>query len=224
MPKAFSAVAFGALALGAAVGLPAHAAVPLPVGQAGVVVTLNAADSYRQGVPYDISGYVYAVAALPVVVEEAVGLSNMSVDVLVDGAFRGSLTTNGEGFYQATFFLTGETPTHTIQTAVFRGTPLQVSSPTRSTTIEQVFTALNLSPSNLSLDIGATQQLTAIAVDGDGRQHDVTSSAIWSTGDAAVATVNGGMVEATGGGSTAITATYADLSASTPVNVINNGR
>jgi hypothetical protein len=205
-------------------GSAGAAQVPLPVGQAGVVVTIDAADSFRPAVPYNVSGYVYAVAALPIAVEESVPLANIPVDILVDGVTRARVNTSDAGFYQTTFLLTGEGRTHTIQASVLRGTPVQVVSPQRTTTVDQVFTALNLSPTNLSLSLGASQQLTAIALDGEGREHDVTSQCTWSTNDPAVATVDGGLVQATGGGSATIMAVFGDLTTSTPVNVIDNGR
>jgi len=224
MRTAMRAVAFGVAACAMAAG-PVHAdPIPLPVGEAGLSVTIDAADTYRNGVPYNVSGYVYAVAALPVAVEVTQPLPHIPVDIVVDGSREASVTTDDAGHYGIDIFITGDAPTHQVRAAVLRGTALEVSSATRTTTIDQTFTALSLDPSRLSLTLGASQQVHAFAVDGDGRQHDVTTAASWATSNPAVATVDSGLVQTTGTGTATITVTYGDLQATLPVDVVDNGR
>ena len=213
------------LALAVAAGTPVQAdPIPLPVGEAGMSVTLDAADKFREGSPYSVSGHVYGVLAVPLVLEVSRGLQNQTVDILVDGARRASTTTNNEGHYRVDLSLTGEPATHTIQAVVNRGTPAEVRSRTQTTTIDQVFTSMRLTPSSTSLDVGASTQLRAFALDGDGREQDVTSRAAWSTSDANVATVSGGLVRAVSPGAASMTATFADLAAGSSVTVVDNGR
>jgi len=206
-------------------GLAAHATpVPLPVGEAGLSVTIDGADTFRAGEPYTVSGSVLAVAALPVVVEVSHGVPDIDVSILIDGDWRASATTDDDGHYSASVTMTGEPATHTLQAVVLRGTPLAVTSPTRSTTVEQTFSALSLDPTTASLTVGGSQQLTALATDSQGRQQDVTAAATWTSSDPNVATVNGGVVQAVGPGSATVTATWDNLSAAATVDVTNNGR
>jgi hypothetical protein len=225
MRKPVRAAVFAAMVFAAFAAGPAHAdPIPLPVGEAGLSITIDAPDTFRAGVPYRVSGFVYAVFALPVVVEVSQGLPHVPVDIIVDGAYRGTLETDDNGRYEVEYLLTGELTTHTVRAAILRGTPIEVSSATRSATLDRTFTALNLDPNTLSLDLGASQQVRALAFDADGRQQDVTASAVWATSNPAVATVNGGLVQATGGGAATVTATWGGLEASMPVNVVDNGR
>ena len=79
---------------------------------------------------------------------------------------------------------------------------------------------LNVSPSSVELAaVGATQQLTASVLDGDGQA--ITGAPVtWASNDNAVATVStGGLVTAVGNGSAAITATSGNASGGAGVRV-----
>lgn len=59
---------------------------------------------------------------------------------------------------------------------------------------------------------GALFQLTAMAQLSDGTSKDVTTLAAWSSSDAQIATVTGGLVTVVGGGEVEVRATYQDAS------------
>ena len=69
-------------------------------------------------------------------------------------------------------------------------------------------TALSLDQSALSLNAGATRQLTCTVSPADAANQDVT----WETSDSAVATVSAGLVTAVGSGNCTITARSAENS------------
>jgi uncharacterized protein YjdB len=108
------------------------------------------------------------------------------------------------------------------QTFVASATGL--GSVTFTETATQVVSSISISPQNLSLEIGGSQQYVATAIYQDGTTGVVTNSATWSTGSASVATISNvagsiGLLKAVGAGSTTVTATYGGQSGSTPVTV-----
>lgn len=221
-------VAF-AVALSIVAATSAHAdggagPVPLPVGEAGLSVTIQTEPVFKEGVPFAVSGNVYAVFALPVVVELARGVQHMQVDVLVDGARRATVTTNAEGYYNADLFLTSELTSHTIQTAIFRGTPAEVRSRTRTVDVDEVFIAMRVDPSTASVGQGAAYQLLAFAEDDDGRVRDVTSTATWTSSAPTIASVDNGLVTGVAPGTADITASFRGQSAVSVVTVLDDGR
>jgi Bacterial Ig-like domain (group 2) len=89
------------------------------------------------------------------------------------------------------------------------------SSPTSSTTIASI------AITGSAPTVGSTSQLTATATMSNGTTQDVTSSATWVSGDAAIATVSGaGVVTGVSAGSTTVTATYQSVTASDSIAVI----
>lgn len=81
-------------------------------------------------------------------------------------------------------------------------------------------TAVSVAPASVSIPIGKTQQYTATAKYLDGTTADVTSTAGWSCGNAAIATVNAsGMGTAVAPGATSVTATLSGVSGSASVTV-----
>ncbi len=91
------------------------------------------------------------------------------------------------------------------------GGPSGPSSPTvTSVTITGTLTIGNL---------GLTTKLAATAHFAKGTTQDVTGSAAWTSSDASVATVSGGVVTAVAAGNVTITATYQGVSGSTRVTV-----
>jgi len=80
--------------------------------------------------------------------------------------------------------------------------------------------ALNVVPATLSLPLGSSGQLQAIASMSDGTQQTVSSSATWQTSQSSVAAVNAqGSVKAAGKGAAQVSATYQGMSGSASVAV-----
>ena len=79
---------------------------------------------------------------------------------------------------------------------------------------------MEIAPANPSVPIGVTQQFTATATQPNGTNTDVTSQAIWTSSNTAVATVNAsGLAIALKAGITAITATFGSTSGNTTLTV-----
>ena len=77
-----------------------------------------------------------------------------------------------------------------------------------------------IGPQSPTLAKGARLQLIASAVYNDGTRQDVTSAAVWKTGDQAVAVVDsGGNLSAVGAGNTQVTAQYQGVTGNDPVVV-----
>jgi len=70
-----------------------------------------------------------------------------------------------------------------------------------------------ITPENPSCDIGSTESLTANAVFSDGTTNDITNSAIWTSDNTGVATINAatGLVTGVALGTSLITASYATI-------------
>lgn len=79
---------------------------------------------------------------------------------------------------------------------------------------------LQISPPVAEVTESLRTNVAAVAVYSDGARVDVTAEVQWSTQDAAVATAEGGVVQAGQPGSTYVTAAYAGLQSSARVDVI----
>ena len=90
---------------------------------------------------------------------------------------------------------------------------------------QPVLTGLSLTPSVLSLQVGATEQFHAFGTFSNGSVQEVTNSVTWSSSDTSVATISSaGLATVVGSGRSNITATSsitssAILTASSPVAV-----
>jgi hypothetical protein len=80
-------------------------------------------------------------------------------------------------------------------------------------------TALAVTPSPLALAAGTSATLVAKVTLSDGTTQDLTTSAVWSTSAAAIATVTGGKVAGLKTGLATITAAVSGLTATVPVTV-----
>lgn len=106
----------------------------------------------------------------------------------------------------------GSTTITATSGAISGGTTLTVASP--------VVTSLRISLSNPSVPLGLTQQFTATAVYSDSSTQDVSSSAIWTSLNTAVANVSSiGLASTIAQGSATIQATYKGLTATTTLTV-----
>jgi hypothetical protein len=80
--------------------------------------------------------------------------------------------------------------------------------------------SIALSPLNSSIALGTTQQFTAIGTYTDGSTQDLSSSAVWSSSDTTIFTVNTtGLVISVATGTATITATANGVSGSTNLTV-----
>jgi len=79
--------------------------------------------------------------------------------------------------------------------------------------------SLAVTPVGASIATGATYQFTATATYADDSTSDLTASVMWSSSNAAVATVNGGLAGGTGAGLATLTATLGSLMASAQIQV-----
>jgi uncharacterized protein YjdB len=95
-----------------------------------------------------------------------------------------------------------------------------ISASTTLTVTAPVLQSVAVTPSNPSILVSGTQQFTATGTYSDGSNHDLSSSAIWSSGTASVATVsNAGLASGVSAGSSTITAKSGTISGSTTLTV-----
>ena len=77
-------------------------------------------------------------------------------------------------------------------------------------------TSIVVTPANPSILTGASQQFTATGTYSDGSTQDITSQAIWTSSDTAVATIDaGGLATGISAGTTMISASLAGVTGST---------
>ena len=86
--------------------------------------------------------------------------------------------------------------------------------------VNPVLQSVTVGPSNLNLQQGATQQMTATGNFDDGSTKTLTSGVIWSSSDTGVAPVSaGGVVSGAAAGTATITAESGTVSGQATVNV-----
>jgi hypothetical protein len=89
-----------------------------------------------------------------------------------------------------------------------------------TTNNSQSLVSITVSPTNSTITTGGSQQFTATGTYSNGSTQDITSQVTWSSTNTAVATVNAaGFVTGVSPGKTAISATLAGVSGSTPLTV-----
>lgn len=99
--------------------------------------------------------------------------------------------------------------------------PISGSTPV---TVTVTLTSIAVTPTNPTIAVPNTQQMTATGTYNDGSTADVTSTAAWSSGTPADATVNStGLVTAVGAGSSIITATISAISGNTTATITAGG-
>ena len=113
----------------------------------------------------------------------------------------------------------------TIQATINNATTSGVSDSTTATISAAAVTSISVSPSNLSLADGRTQQYTATGTFTNNSNSDITASVTWASSNTAVATISNasdstkGKATAAGTGSTTISATSGSVSGSTGLTV-----
>ena len=128
--------------------------------------------------------------------------------------------------------LTGVAAGSSTLTASFAGQ----TATAQATTAPATLTRIAVDPVTATIIVGATQQYNAIATYSDNTTAIITSSVTWSSGNNAIATVNGGVATGLTAGTTSITATSGTQSGSAtlvvaaitappaPINPVNLGR
>jgi uncharacterized protein YjdB len=87
-------------------------------------------------------------------------------------------------------------------------------------TVTPSLTAVSISPTPASLNVGATQQFTATATYSDKTTADVTAKSNWTTSNPTVASINpSGVATAVASGSTTITASFGGMTGTSTLNV-----
>jgi len=76
-----------------------------------------------------------------------------------------------------------------------------------------------VTPESASILVGDTQQFTAMGTYSDDTTVDITAEAVWTSSNAAVATVDGGLATGVAEGTTTITATLDGISGSASLEV-----
>lgn len=94
-----------------------------------------------------------------------------------------------------------------LGTATITATYGAVKGTATLTDAAPVLTSVTVSPLSITIALGLTQQFTATAHYSDGSTLDITATAMWSSSNGAVATINGsGLASSAGQGSTTIQA------------------
>jgi phospholipase C len=113
-----------------------------------------------------------------------------------------------------------------LATAVAQGsttitaTSNSVSGSTTLTVTAAALVSIAVTPANLTLGSGVTQQFTATGTYSDGSTQNLTSTATWASSATAVATINSaGLATTVSAGSTTISATSGSISGSTTLTV-----
>ncbi|CAI3795494.1 Ig-like domain-containing protein [Rheinheimera sp. MM224] len=103
-----------------------------------------------------------------------------------------------------------------------------VSAETALTVMNTTLSSIVVSPLNSTITVGLTRQFTATANFSDGRSFDVSRSAVWSSSDTSIATMNvngalnSGRATGQAAGVVQITATLNAISGSASLNVNNS--
>ena len=96
-----------------------------------------------------------------------------------------------------------------------------VSNSTLVTVTAPTITSISITPEDLTLAIGISQQYTATAIYSDGSSQDLVSGVTWSSSVTTVATIdNNGLATIVGAGSSAITATVGAFTDTTTITVV----
>jgi len=116
---------------------------------------------------------------------------------------------------------TGAVTANAVGSAVISATQGSVSGSANLSLTPAVAVSLTATPSPLSLVLGGSQQLLAIATFSDGTTQDMTSTATWSSSQPTIATVStAGMTTALQVGSTTILAQSSNLTGSVSLTVL----
>ncbi len=105
-------------------------------------------------------------------------------------------------------------------TSTIVATSGSISAQTLLMVIQATLVSIAVTPANAQLTFGSTQQYAAIGTYSDGSTQNVTSLAVWSSSNQAVASINGtGLATGVNAGDTTIGATVGGVAGSTVLTV-----
>lgn len=201
-------------------------ATPIEDVNIGVVVTIAAPETYRPSDAITVSGHLRFQVGLPIVFETAQPLPGQTVTLMLDEEPLRTVTTNADGSWQTEVQFPATPPhTHELRAVAFDGTPLlQTSSRTVFVRRELIFSELRIDPPTAGIVVNGGVQLAAIALDGDGREHDVAHEATWSSSEPDVVSVSNddgsrGLVTGVSSGSATISAQFETFTATATISV-----
>jgi uncharacterized protein YjdB len=119
--------------------------------------------------------------------------------------------------------------TQGLATGVAAGGPITITAAqgtikgtTQLTVTAPAIVSVNVTPANVQLPVGASQQYAATAVYSDGTTKNITKSATWSSSSTAIATVGkSGLAKTIGLGSTTISASNGTLTGATTLTTFH---
>jgi len=210
-----------------AIAFPAMSATATPIDDVniGTVLTIEGPEGYRPGVPLTVSGHLRFQVGLPIVFETAQPIPNQTVTLLLDEEPLRTVTTGSDGSWRTELSFDALPPfTHELRAVAFEATPLQTSSRTITVRRELIYTELRVDPSSAEIVPNAGLQLTATALDGDGREHDVTQLVEWTSAAPNVVSVSNadgtrGIATGVAPGTATITASFETFAATAQISV-----
>ena len=132
-----------------------------------------------------------------------------------------SATWNSSAPATATVSATGSALAKAVGTVTIGATSGSVTGNASLTVTPAVALSVNVVPATLSMPLGTTAQLQAIASMSDGSQQTLSSSVAWQTSQSAMAKVNAqGVVTAVGQGAAQVSAAYQGLTNSASITVV----
>jgi uncharacterized protein YjdB len=127
-----------------------------------------------------------------------------------------SSTTPSVGTISASGVATGVAPGSTTVTA---NASSSISGTATLTVTPAALVSIAVTPANPLVVAGNTQQFTAMGTYSDGSTQNLTSTAVWTSSNTTVATINAGLATTLTTGSTTITATSGSITGSTNLTV-----
>lgn len=159
--------------------------------------------------------------------EVQVNLRELGIQGLLDGIWLWGDGDQEDVYIDDMTFVSGSTGPGPSPTPTPTPTPTPSPSPTPTRTSSPgqppSVTELLFGQEQLILNAGDSQAATVTARLSNGTLQDVTAQAVWSSADAAIATVAGGVVTGVKAGSTVIRAVYGTREAQLPVQVKRTG-
>lgn len=184
------------------------APVPTGAGTGPVIVMINRIAS--NGVTFTVPPVLESIAVTPQSSSVAAGLNEQ---LTATGTYSDNSTQN---LSSSVVWMSSATAVATVNntglvtgagqgSATISANLAGIAGSTGVTVTPPVLTGIAVSPTNLVLPQGATQQLTAMGNYSDGSQQDITATVAWSANNTSIATVNSsGLVTAVTAGGTTI--------------------
>ena len=141
-----------------------------------------------------------------------------------DGSSRdltGLVSWSSSTITNASVDLTGLVKGVAAGSATITATLGSVTQSTSVTVTAPTVTGISVTPDDITLPIGISEQYTASAIYSDGSIQDLVSGVTWTSSDTAVATIdNNGLAAVLAAGTTTITATVGSFSDSSTITVV----